>query len=92
MTIELIPDDCLPFGGDEQKIVEFLRGPTTRLVAYCVEPGCRCLDTAGVFVGSANEAPTGYQVREEIIGGTHHGMTPQEVLAQRDAFNRALGE
>lgn len=27
-----------------------------------------------------------------IMGGTWHGMTPEEVLADRDAFNRACGE
>ena len=27
----------------------------------------------------------------KIIGGVYHGMTPEEVLADRDAFNRACG-
>ena len=35
------------------------------LVAYCVEPGCRCDDRAGRVVGSEDEAPTGYEVRRE---------------------------
>jgi hypothetical protein len=26
-----------------------------------------------------------------IVGGTYHGMTPAEVLADRAAFNRSLG-
>lgn len=26
-----------------------------------------------------------------IVGGTYHGMTPAEVLADRDAYNRARG-
>lgn len=27
-----------------------------------------------------------------IVGGLFHGMTPAEVLAQRDAYNRLCGE
>lgn len=54
---ERIPDDCLPPPQAE---------PRTRLVAYCIEPGCKCLDRAGVIVQSHDEAPRGYEVREEI--------------------------
>lgn len=27
-----------------------------------------------------------------IVGGTYHGMTPREVIEQRDRFRRACGE
>lgn len=92
MTPEPIPTDCLPFGGGDQKLLDLLRGTRTRLIAYCVAPDCRCLDRAGVIISSDAEAPRGYEVREEIIGGVCDGMTPAEVLADRDAFNRACGE
>lgn len=62
MIIEPIPDDCLPFNGDEQKILELLRGPK--------------IDDA-----------TG-----KIVGGVWHGKTPDEVLRDRDEFNRLCGE
>ena len=28
----------------------------------------------------------------KIVGGTYDGMTPAEVLAQRDSYNRIVGE
>lgn len=37
-----------------------------RYIAYCVEPGCHCLDRAGIYIESPDQAPTGYEViREE---------------------------
>lgn len=58
-----------------------------RWVAYCVDPGCRCLDRAGVIIASPDEAPRGYECREE--GET---MTRDEVEARLNAIaNRKLG-
>jgi hypothetical protein len=61
MDIEPMPDACLPFDGDEQQIIRFLRGPK---------------------VGQDGK----------IQGSVYNGMTPAEVLAQRDAYNRICGE
>jgi hypothetical protein len=61
MTIEPIPDDCLPFGDDEQKLLELLRGPK---------------------IGDDGK----------IVGGVWHGKTPEEVLRERDEYNRLCGE
>ena len=61
MTTERLPDDCLPFAGDETKLAAFLRGPAQ--------------DAEG-----------------KIIGGLYHGRTVDDMLADRDAFNRAMGE
>ena len=62
MTTDPIPDNCLPFDGDEQKLLDFLRGPR--------------LDADGKLAS----------------GGVLDGMTPDEVIADRDAFRRACGE
>lgn len=59
--IEPIPDNCLPFDGDEQRLLALLRGPD--------------IDADGT-----------------IKGGVYDGMTPAQVLAQRDAYRRACGE
>ena len=83
MTIEPIPDPAA--------LDRLLCGPETRWVAYCVEPGCRCLDRAGVIVASPDAAPAGYEVRQEIAGGTYAGMTPAEVVADKAAFEAAGG-
>ena len=40
-------------------------GGEERLVAYCIEPGCRCLDRAGVIISRPEEAPAGYEIRRE---------------------------
>lgn len=61
MDIERIPDECLPFNGDEQKLLDALRGPK--------------MNAEGRY-----------------IDGVYQGMTHAEVLASRDAFNRAVGE
>lgn len=62
MNTEPIPDDCLPFNGDEQKLIEFLRGPR---------------------IGADGK----------IEGDGHWtGKTPEQILAERDAYNRACGE
>ena len=53
----------------------------TQLVARCIEPGCNCLDRAGIIIASPNEAPRGYEVREEIRGGLFAGWTLAEVMA-----------
>lgn len=62
MNIEPIPDDCLPFNGDEQKLLELLRGPK---------------------IGADGKIES---------NGPWNGMTPEQVLAERDAYNRACGE
>jgi hypothetical protein len=59
-TVEPIPDACMPFNGDPEKLADFLAGPK--------------IDANG-----------------KIVGGLFHGMTQAEVLADRDAYNRATG-
>lgn len=58
--VEQIPDECMPFGGDETKLADFLAGPK--------------LDADG-----------------KIVDGVWAGMTIDDVLADRDAYNRATG-
>lgn len=66
----------------------------TQLVARCVEPGCKCDHRSGVVCRDQDEADyyasRGYEVREEIRGGLFAGMTPTEVLADRDRFRRMI--
>lgn len=33
-----------------------------KIIARCIEPGCHCLDTAGVIYSSLKEIPYGYEV------------------------------
>jgi hypothetical protein len=34
----------------------------SKIVARCIEPGCKCLDVAGVIYSSLSEVPVGYEV------------------------------
>lgn len=37
-----------------------------RWVARCVDPGCNCLDRAGIIIDSPEQSPRGYEV--ELAG------------------------